>query len=130
MKSLFYGPMLAVFAFMFLFSSAVSAEPALLIGIDGCVLLDGNGNAVVGTGVTIDSRSANDALTHICSTDVAPPASGHAAIFNVDSWAPYRVLCGIDDGEGGDLAQTEDWHEVVSASGKAKLVCQFHTAAN
>ena len=64
---------------------------------------------------------------HTCTMDdVTPPATGRTAVFNIDSDATYDRLCGLDDGLGGDLAVTEDWHEVVTKQGKAKLVCHFH----
>ena len=132
MKALFYGPFLAIFAVTFLSSSTVWADSdnsALLIGIDGCVLLDGNTipQAASGSGVTLETQSHNGNAIHICTTTVEPPASGHAAVYNYDS---IGVLCGLDDPNAvnGNIAITEDWHEVVSASGQAKLVCNFHGA--
>lgn len=100
------------------------AEPALVIGIEGCTLLDGNGNieVAVGSGITVSANSSNGNVMHTCSATVTPPDSGRSAIFNVDNTG---YPCGLDDGFGGNVAVTDDWHQVVSKSGKAKMVCHF-----
>ncbi len=100
------------------------ADSALVIGIEDCTLLDGNGGIEVaaGSGVTVSANSSNGNVMHTCSADVTPPDSGRSAIFNIDNTG---LWCGLDDGSGGNAAITEDWHQVVSRSGKAKMVCHF-----
>ena len=100
------------------------AEPAMVIGIDKCTLLDGNGFVAfeAGSGVTVSAQSSNNNSMHTCSANVIPPDSGRSAIFNIENTG---FPCGLDDGFGGNLAVTNDWHQVVSARGKAKLVCHF-----
>ena len=106
-------------------SAVAEPEPALVIGIEDCILLDGNGNIAwhdAGSGITVSANSSNGNVMHTCSADVAPPSSGRTAIFNIDNTG-FR--CGIDDGVGGNLVVTDDWHQVVNRNGKAKVVCHF-----
>jgi hypothetical protein len=108
---------------------SVLADPALVIRIDGCGLFDGDGNPVIlaGTGVTVSAQNANGNVTHTCSAEyVPPPSSGRTAVYNADSPETFGLECGLDDGLGNNLAVTDDWHEVITKQGKAKLVCQFH----
>lgn len=105
------------------------AEPALVISIDGCGVFDGTGAPVryQGTGVTVSAQNANGNVTHTCTVDaVTPPPNGRAAVFSIDHPETFGRTCGMDDGTGGNIAETDDWHEVVTSKGKAKLVCQFH----
>ena len=128
MKSVFKYTF-ALVAIYLLSVGAALARPDLVIGIDGCGLYDGNGNNVrgAGTGVTVSAQNQNGNVMHTCTVDgVIPPATGRTAVFNTDSPETYGKLCGLDDGLGGDLAVTDDWHEVVTKQGKAKLVCHFH----
>jgi len=104
------------------------AESALVIGIEDCIVLDGNGEIAYmypGSGITVSANSSNGNVMHTCSADVTPPASGRTAIFNIDNTG---FKCGIDDGSGipgQNLAVTDDWHQVVNKNGKAKVVCHF-----
>ena len=61
--------------------------------------------------LTLDKFSINIGGTHvICEADVAPPASGQAMLLNFENT--------------GELRLNDDWHETISASGKATLVCR------
>ena len=122
MKSIF-NYTFALVAIYLLSVGAALAEPALVIGIDGCGLFNGNGMREEGTGVTVSAENQNGNVMHTCSADVEAPHTGRTAIFNFDN---TKIKCGIDNGFGGDLEETEDWHEVVTKKGKAKLICHFH----
>ena len=124
MKSTFKN-IFVLFAVYSLSIGSASAESAIVIGIDDCVLLDGNGDIAsldTGSGITVSANSSNGNVMHTCSADVTPPATGRTAIFNIDNTG-FR--CGIDDGFGGNLEVTDDWHQVVNRNGKAKVVCHF-----
>ena len=128
MKSTLKLFFIVTMVYLLSFGSAF-ADPALVIGIDDCGLFDGNGNPVlgVGTGVTISAQNVNGNVTHTCTVnEVTPSDSGRTAVFNIDSPETFGRLCGMDDGSGGNIAVTDDWHEVVTRNGRAKLVCQFH----
>ncbi len=126
MKALVYGPVLALFSVLFFSSSTAFADAAVIIDFDGCSLLNGDGNAVVLTdqAVTITAQSNQDNYNQICTADVAPPSTGHAAVFNTDNTGGAE--CAIVINADRETVSTTDWHEVVSASGKAKLLCHFH----
>jgi hypothetical protein len=124
MKSTFKNIFVLLAIYLLSIGSA-SAEAALVIGIEDCVLLDGNGDIAwldTGSGITVSANSSNGNIMHTCSADVTPPATGRTAIFNFDNTG---LRCGIDDGIGGNLAITDDWHQVVNSDGKAKVVCHF-----
>jgi hypothetical protein len=124
MKSTFKNIFVLLAIYLLSIGSA-SAESALVIGIEDCVLLDGNGDIAwldTGSGITMSANSSNGNIRHTCSADVTPPATGRTAIFNIDNTG---FKCGIDDGFGGNLAVTADWHQVVNKDGKAKVVCHF-----
>ena len=125
-----------IFASLAVFSLSIGsaiAEPAevkpeVVIGIEGCTLLGGNGEVeeLVGSGITVSAQSSNGNVMHTCSGDVTPPDTGRSAIWNYDNTEILQpgyggVLCGID---GTDII-TDDWHQVVSRSGKAKMICNF-----
>ena len=119
----------ALLAIYLLSVGSVLAGPALVISIDGCGLYDGNGYLVqeVGSGVTVSAENQNGNVTHTCTAEyVTPSDSGRTAVFNTDSYETFGKLCGLDDEFGGNIAVTDDWHEVVTRQGKAKLVCHFH----
>jgi len=127
MKSI-YTYFFALIAIFSLSIGSAIAEPAVVIGIEGCTLLGGNGEieAYVGSGITVSAHSSNGNVKHTCKGDVTPPDSGRSAIWNYDNTEFLQpgyggVLCGID----GTSAVTDDWHQVVSSSGKAMMVCHF-----
>jgi hypothetical protein len=105
---------------------SVFADSEVVIGIEFCSLFDGNGfiQRDIGEGVTVSAQSSNNNTIHKCSADVTPPDSGRSEIFNIDNVEVVpgkRPKCKLK----GTEFRTEDWHQVVSASGKAKLVCHF-----
>ena len=111
--------------YMLSVGSVFAESDDVVIGIESCSLFDGNGfiQINVGTGITVSAQSANNNTIHTCSADVTPPDSGRSAIFNIDNATVdgYPARCRLK----GTEFVTEDWHQVVSASGKAKLICHF-----
>jgi hypothetical protein len=96
---------------------------AVVIRDGGCALLDGLGNLVT-------SRRSNKVGTHSgtakfsCHAKVRPSPTGRAVHYDGDHHPdlPEESPCGIELPEG--LFLTNDWHETVSASGMATLVCR------
>jgi len=96
-----------------LFGNLAFADPAIRIDDFGCGMSDGNGNFVftdISHAVITDSGNGN----LICKADVTPPAGGHAVQYSFDNTGDS---CGTFNG------LTEIWHQIVSASGKATLIC-------
>jgi hypothetical protein len=130
MKGLVYGPVLALVSVLFFSSSTAFADAAIIIDFDGCTLLDGDGGVVAVTtaeGVSINTQSSRSNANYICTAEVAPPSNGHAAVFNIDNTGyGCGVVTNIDENGVRETVNTNDWHEVVSANGKAKIVCNYH----
>ena len=127
----------ALLAVYLLSVGSVIADSALVIGIDGCSLLDGNGDIAfqAGSGVTVSAQSANGNVMHTCSADVPlfidENGKKRTKIWSVENTEGFRCDSPYDDIPGcvcsidGTDILTDDWHQVVSASGKSKLVCHF-----
>ena len=81
--------------------------------------VDVEGNALT-EGVNISANSANGNVTLICSQDMVrtDPKPRRSVIYNYDNTG--EKLCGTLGGA------TADWHQIISASGKAKLTCHVH----
>lgn len=91
-------------------------DAAVRINNFGCVLLDGNGGFVVTTDSSVViTDSGNGNLK--CQANVTPSVSGRAVHYD---FASTGLLCGTINGV------TSQWHETVSASGKATLQCKNH----
>ena len=73
--------------------------------------------AILGEGKQISANSANGNVTLICKAETDRPESGRSVVWNYDNTG--GMLCGTLDGA------TDDWHQVISASGKAKLTCHL-----
>lgn len=120
-------------AIYFLTTGLTLAEPAdITITPDNCALLDEYGDpAVVVDQRTVSSNNANGNLSVTCSYDFEEKLDARrSVIWNFDNTG---FTCGIpifnDSGAIVSYQRTEDWHEVISASGKAKLSCHFHEQA-
>jgi hypothetical protein len=82
--------------------------------------LDGNGAIVTGNHFrAVATQSNNGNVTVRCEGDVTPASGGGAATFDFGSTG---ISCVFSTAPTG-LRVTQDWHETVSASGKAKLTC-------
>lgn len=109
----------ALCATYFLASGLALAEPAdVFIDEGGCGLLNED-NVPVDNGdlVSISANSANGNATITCSIDLPRTTTGRSVVFNYDN---TDRLCRMTGGN-----RTEDWHQVISASGKAKLTCHY-----
>ena len=85
---------------------------------------DGDGNAAFfpdAKVIQVETQSAKNVITYICTAEV-PNNSGHAVIYNTQN---NPVEPGLKCGSAFFVHETTDWQETISASGNAKLVCQF-----
>lgn len=119
---MFTATLLAVFVVYA--SSAARAGQAVVITPPGnCDLFDGNGGfALTNNAQVVATQSSNGNLLLRCQTSVTAPSSGRAVYFGEAS-TPY-VPCVIPLGLGFQVADA--WHETVSASGEATVICQVH----
>ena len=114
--------------------SVLAQEEGPVIGLDKCSLINGYGGVdlLVGSGIEVSASSANGNYLHTCSGDVQVPSDQRRTkIWTVENTTEFKCdnpydeidgcLCYID----GTLDGTDDWHQVVTPSGKAKLVCHF-----
>lgn len=96
---------------------AASDNAAIVINDIGCGLLDGDGNFAFTTNShVVSTNSGNSMIT--CKADVAPSTTANGAVHH--DYASTGLLCSTTFGV------TDDWHEVVTPSGKASLVCHVH----
>jgi hypothetical protein len=97
---------------------AATPSPALVISEFGCNMFDGDGNIFFTTdthGVVTNSNNNNVNIR--CQAEVTPPATGRAAVW---SQATHPgVQCSTMAG------LTDNWRNVVSASGNATLTCHY-----
>lgn len=93
------------------------AEGAVVINDATCGMLDGDGNFIFAdSSHSVETSSNNDNSVFICKASNVPNSTGKAVRYDFDSTGlPCGTLAG----------STNKWHETVSASGEAKLVCQF-----
>lgn len=92
------------------------ANPAeVTIEEDGCVMFSEFG-FVTGDLHQVEVKSANGNIHVSCSADLDPTSTGRSVIFNFDN-------TGIECGALGN--PTDDWHQVISRSGQAKLTCHY-----
>jgi len=117
-------------AIYFLTSGLAIAEPAdVIIGDTSCTLAtEVNGYPSVfveGVRHKVTSNSENGNISVTCSQDLKPTSTGRSVIFNFDF--PEGARCGVrDEVDPTIIYYTEDWHQIISRSGKAKLVCIYH----
>jgi hypothetical protein len=88
---------------------------AVVIKDNGCGLFDGDGNIVWGTSPIHVSNSGGVEILK-CSVKNVANSQGRAVHY---SFASTNMACGVNGGS------TEDWNEVVSASGNATLTCRL-----
>ena len=107
---------------LMLSASTVVAEPAIIITSDSCSMADGNFDFFTTNDVKlVFSNNSNDGnYTLKCSAKRVPNSTGGAVRWDAESLGgvpcTWTVL-GIS---------TFDWHETVSKTGNAKLICQFN----
>lgn len=108
----------AIFSLSSGLALAQANGPAVKITEDGCTfkLEDGTSSyPVLGDLVAIIANSENGNINFTCSFDGDPTSTGRAVVLNYDN--TDGGLCFFPGGS------TEDWHQVISANGKTKLVC-------
>ena len=109
---------LAMCAVCLLAMGSAFAEPAeVTIEVDGCGLLTESGFAS-GDVHQVATSSANGNIKVSCSTDLEPTSTGRSIIYNYDNTGMLCTALGNP---------TDDWHQVISRSGKAKLTCHYRT---
>ena len=98
-------------------SQSTAKDPAIHINDAGCALRDGDGGFVLAdSDATVITSSGNGKLT--CKVSDVANSTGSAVKWNYDNTG---LLCNII-GAGA----TDDWQEIVSASGQATLQCRVH----
>ena len=103
---------------IFAASAAFANNGAVHMDNFGCGVLDGNGNGYYTTDskvVITHSRNGNTVLK--CFAKNVPNSTGRAVKWN---HANTGYSCGTQSGS------TTDWHETVSARGRAVLTCIIH----
>jgi hypothetical protein len=117
MKKLWVSVSLAVAASalaLALASSSASAEGAEVLDVSKCTILDGHGELYPTTDKNKAVFNKNGDVLRCSAKKI--PTPGHVARFNKANTG-YRCCTGRH--------LTDDWHEVVSASGNATLICKF-----
>jgi hypothetical protein len=94
----------------------------MVIRDGSCTMLDGNGDTVVASNVqTTATLSENGNVTFKCSVKEAENDSGRAVRFD---FASTGFTCQVPAVPFGGCVTTENWHETVSKSGNATLICR------
>ncbi len=104
---------------LMLATSAVYADPAIILTEFGCGLLDGDG-AGVWTNDTKVVSSRNKGGSNInlkCYASNINNTSGSVVKWNMDNTG---YLCGTQFGD------TDDWRIVVDTEGNAVMTCKIH----
>ncbi len=111
----FFAPLCAI---CLLTSGSVLADPAeVTIEDDLCSMLgESEGVFVQGDLHQVEASSANGNIKVSCSQDLEPTTTGRSVIFNFDNTGIMCTAMGNP---------TDDWHQVISRSGKAKLTCHY-----
>lgn len=89
----------------------------VVIAADSCTLRTEFGVQEVGDLVGIIASSENGNINFTCTYEGEPTTTGRAIVWNFDITG---TKCKVPGG-----LFTDDWHEVISASGKIKLVCHY-----
>lgn len=94
-------------------TAPANTQGAIVINDGGCALLNGDGGGVVAdSSHAVVTPSGNGVL--VCKVKGVANSTGRAVRFD---FASTGLSCGTAAGS------TQDWHETVSASGNATLVC-------
>ena len=96
--------------------TAKANNAAIVIGVTGCTVLDGNGN-FVSNGIGHVVVTSNGQGLETCRTTVTPSSGGGAVQWDN---ANTGLECGDPFGH-----VTTRFQETVSASGQASLACHF-----
>lgn len=109
-------PVISMCAVYLLATGSVFAEPAeVTIDADGCWMFSEFG-FVRGDVHQVSTSSANGNIKVSCSQDLEPTSTGRSVIYNFDNTG---IMCGALGNP------TDDWHQVISRNGQAKLTCHY-----
>jgi len=98
------------------FATIASANPAVIMTDFGCAGIGGSTNE----SLSVATTSTNNNAMMSCKLQVSPPIEGTKVEHNFESTG---LLCGMFTSFGG--VATEDWKQVVSASGQSTIVCKY-----
>jgi hypothetical protein len=109
---------------------AESATVSISISEDNCILISdlsaSDGELVTERGDrrrVISANNENGNANYSCSADLDPTESGRSEVYNQERVFELTGIVIRCDLPGYD--STDDWHQVISRSGKAKLSCHF-----
>ena len=103
-------------------SWADSERAAVVISGGGCTVMDADGNDVAATEVhKVITNNKNGNTTLRCQAKDIPNATGKAVTWDFNSTGGKK--CGVD--VNGNFVMTSDWHQTLSADGRATIVCHI-----
>jgi hypothetical protein len=101
-------------------ATAASADPAVIIRDSQCGMIDGDGNSVTSFNTQALATQSETGVTVLqCKIKDVANNAGQAVRWDFDNTGSS---CGI--AVGGTLCSTTDWHNQVSKSGNATLICK------
>lgn len=104
---------------------ADSEQAAVVITDGSCTVRDSDGNRVLATEVhKVITSGKNGNVTLRCQAKDIPNTTGKAVIWDENSTGGGR--CGVIVGNG-EFVFTSEWHQTLSADGRATTVCQVKT---
>lgn len=109
----------------------IADNPAYLestgISTGSCTLIDSNGDAspTPAVGFTVSTHSADGNAMFKCRGKVTAPTTKGAMMFDNATPPFVGAQCDIYE-DGVYLGSTDDWQEIISASGQAVLSCHKH----
>lgn len=103
------------------FSAQAFATQAVVITGEYCGMLIPNGFTLTSDTKKVSTNSANGNAMFQCKTDLADYTGGAQRYDN----ASTGLYCGILTQTG--FVTTNDWHETISDSGQATLICNYNS---
>jgi hypothetical protein len=119
-KTLLASVILASFGF----SAQAFATQAVVITGEACGMLTPSGFTVTSDTKKVSTNSANGNAMFQCKTDLPDYTGG---VQHYDQ-ASTGLQCGILTETG--FVTTNDWHETISDSGQATLICKYNSKKN
>ncbi len=111
----------AVAAMLFALPSLCAAAPAVVVHDTGCGVFDASGNLVFlseGAKLSVGTANTNSCNATInCKASISNPTKKTIKFDSTSTGLPCGTINGL----------TEDWQEVISASGQLSLVCHLKT---
>ncbi len=90
----------------------------------GCALFDGDGNLIENAESDHTVVTSAGVASMECKISGVPNSTGHAVHYDINNSPIEDLECQVLRNAEGDTQFTPIWHETVSASGVAILVCQ------